>query len=41
MPGTLVNAERVLAERYARSEIDDEEYQRRLAVLRGVGWSSG
>jgi uncharacterized membrane protein/Zn-dependent protease with chaperone function len=28
------NAEQVLAERYARGEIDDEEYQRRLALLR-------
>ncbi|MEU6417466.1 SHOCT domain-containing protein [Streptomyces spiralis] len=27
--------EQVLAERYARGEIDDEEYHRRLAVLRG------
>ena len=26
--------EEVLAERYARGEIDDEEYQRRLALLR-------
>jgi len=28
------NAEQVLAERYARGEIDDEEYQRRLGLLR-------
>ncbi|MFJ8159519.1 SHOCT domain-containing protein [Streptomyces sp. NPDC096136] len=28
-------AEALLAERYARGEIDDEEYGRRLAVLRG------
>ncbi|MFJ8017765.1 SHOCT domain-containing protein [Streptomyces sp. NPDC096339] len=28
-------AEPLLAERYARGEIDDEEYERRLAVLRG------
>lgn len=27
-------AEDVLAERYARGEIDDEEYHRRLAALR-------
>ncbi len=27
-------AEQVLAERYARGEIDDDEYQRRLALLR-------
>jgi len=40
-PVTLADAERVLAERYARSEIDDEEYQRRLAVLRGAGRPSG
>ncbi len=31
-----VTAERVLAERYARGEIDDDEYQRRLQVLRGA-----
>jgi putative membrane protein len=29
-----VSAEGVLAERYARGEIDVEEYQSRLAVLR-------
>ena len=28
-------AERVLAERYARGEIDEEEYRERLSVLRG------
>ena len=28
------NAEHVLAERYARGEIDDDEYQRRLGLLR-------
>ncbi|KPN46490.1 hypothetical protein AN933_26030 [Mycobacterium intracellulare subsp. chimaera] len=28
------SAEQVLAERYARGEIDDEEYQRRLTLLR-------
>ncbi|MFK0253911.1 SHOCT domain-containing protein [Streptomyces sp. NPDC090445] len=28
-------AETLLAERYAKGEIDDEEYARRLAVLRG------
>jgi Zn-dependent protease with chaperone function/uncharacterized membrane protein len=28
------NAEQVLAERYARGEIDDDEYQRRLGLLR-------
>jgi len=27
-------AEQVLAERYARGEIDDDEYKRRLALLR-------
>ncbi|ARZ66716.1 hypothetical protein SMD11_1052 [Streptomyces albireticuli] len=27
--------EQILAERYARGEIDEEEYQRRLATLRG------
>jgi len=29
------SAEQLLAERYARGEIDDEEYRRRLATLRG------
>ncbi|MGG2461304.1 SHOCT domain-containing protein [Streptomyces sp. RGM 3693] len=33
-PGGSPTAERILAERYARGEIEDEEYQRRLAVLR-------
>lgn len=28
-------AERVLADRYARGEIDDEEYRHRLETLRG------
>jgi putative membrane protein len=32
--------ERLLAERFARGEIDEEEYQRRLAVLRGAGQAS-
>lgn len=27
--------QRILAERYARGEIDDQEYQQRLSVLRG------
>ncbi|MER6218842.1 SHOCT domain-containing protein [Streptomyces sp. NPDC001674] len=36
LPGTASakGAEPLLAERYARGEIDDEEYERRLAVLR-------
>lgn len=29
------SAERILAERYARGEIDEQEYRQRLAVLRG------
>ena len=28
--------ERILAERYARGEIDDEEYRRRIGTLRGA-----
>ena len=28
--------EQILAERYARGEIDEEEYRRRLATLRGA-----
>jgi len=31
---TTASAERVLAERYARGEIDDEEYRRRSEELR-------
>jgi putative membrane protein len=31
---TLTEASRILDERYARGEIDDEEYQRRRTVLR-------
>ncbi|BDM69359.1 hypothetical protein HEK616_28460 [Streptomyces nigrescens] len=34
--------EQILAERYARGEIDEEEYHRRLATLRGPPrWTSG
>lgn len=29
------SAEQILGERYARGEIDEEEYRRRLATLRG------
>lgn len=29
--------EQILAERYARGELDDDEYRRRLATLRGRG----
>jgi putative membrane protein len=30
-----VAPEQILAQRYARGEIDDDEYRRRLDVLRG------
>ncbi|MGY1679971.1 SHOCT domain-containing protein [Geodermatophilus sp. SYSU D01176] len=30
-------AERLLADRFARGEIDEDEYRRRLATLRNVG----
>ncbi|MEU6272932.1 SHOCT domain-containing protein [Streptomyces populi] len=33
--------EQLLAERFARGEIDEEEYRSRLAVLRSGGGSSG
>ncbi|MDD9375858.1 SHOCT domain-containing protein [Streptomyces sp. ZAF1911] len=33
-PASAKGPERLLAERFARGEIDDEEYSRRLAVLR-------
>ncbi|GAU67268.1 hypothetical protein SSP35_04_03530 [Streptomyces sp. NBRC 110611] len=36
-PGTVrASAEQILAERFARGEIDEEEYHRRLAALRGA-----
>ncbi|AZS73193.1 hypothetical protein DDE74_21545 [Streptomyces lydicus] len=37
-PGTrrAPGPEQILAERYARGEIDEEEYRRRLATLRGA-----
>lgn len=31
----LVDSERILAERFARGEIDEEEYRKRRSVLRG------
>jgi putative membrane protein len=34
-------AERVLADRFARGEIDEDEYCRRLATLRSVGTGPG
>jgi len=34
--GPVPDPERTLAERFAHGQIDDEEYQRRLAVLRGA-----
>ncbi|WP_329561648.1 SHOCT domain-containing protein [Kitasatospora sp. NBC_01266] len=34
-------AERILGERYARGEIDEEEYQRRLRMLREPGGGPG
>ncbi|MDH6121152.1 SHOCT domain-containing protein [Kitasatospora sp. GAS204B] len=34
-------AERILGERYARGEIDEEEYQRRLWMLRDPGGGPG
>lgn len=34
-PAPATNAEHILAERYARGDIDEQEYQQRLAVLRG------
>jgi putative membrane protein len=35
-PGEASAAESVLAERFARGEIDEAEYRQRLAVLRGA-----
>ncbi|MFF7633405.1 SHOCT domain-containing protein [Kitasatospora sp. NPDC008050] len=34
-------AERILGERYARGEIDEEEYRRRLSTLRAPGGGDG
>ena len=34
-------AERLLADRFARGEIDEDEYRRRLATLRNVGTGPG
>lgn len=34
--GRADEPERILAERFARGDIDDEEYRRRLDVLRGT-----
>ena len=34
---TTSSAEELLAERFARGEIDEDEYQRRLRVLRSSG----
>lgn len=33
--GSWSSAERVLSERFARGEIDEDEYRTRLAILRG------
>ncbi|MEU6537714.1 SHOCT domain-containing protein [Streptomyces sp. NPDC047000] len=35
--GTAPTPEQLLAERFARGEIDEDEYRRRLAVLRDAG----
>lgn len=36
-PGGHDGAERLLAERYARGDIDEQEYRQRLSTLRGGG----
>jgi putative membrane protein len=36
-PSQPSSPEQLLAERFARGEIDEEEYQQRLAVLQGAG----
>jgi putative membrane protein len=42
-PAQASAAERLLAERFARGEIDEDEYRRRLATLRADlgGWRRG
>ena len=36
LPGSCPSSERLLAERFARSEIDEDDYRRRLAMLAGA-----
>lgn len=36
-PSQRASPEQLLAERFARGEIDEEEYRRRLAALQGFG----
>jgi putative membrane protein len=38
-PPSAHTPERLLAERFARGEIDEDEYQRRLAALRNAGYA--
>ena len=40
-PALPAAPERLLAERFARGEIDEDEYQRRLAGLRAAGQAAG
>jgi putative membrane protein len=40
-PSQPAAPEQLLAERFARGEIDEEEYRRRLAVLHGGGQAAG
>ena len=40
-PAGQDTAERLLADRFARGEIDEDEYRRRLATLRSVGTGPG
>ena len=37
-PPGAATAEHILAERFARGEIDDDEFRRRLATLRGAAY---
>lgn len=36
-PPGMVTPEHILAERFARGEIDEQEFRQRMAVLRGAG----
>jgi putative membrane protein len=40
-PPRAPDPERLLAERFARGELDEDEYRRRLAVLRESGQATG
>jgi putative membrane protein len=40
-PGAMPAPEQILAERFARGEIDEQEFRQRIAALRGTGFYQG